>query len=216
MSVDSVTSAQVADPVISLQVGECHFFTLKSTLVEKSSFFRALLADEWQGSRMPNGLYFVDADPHLFVDILRYLRRGVFPLFYKASTGFDVGLYQALQAEASYFGIEDLHTWIKDQMYTRVVRFQYTVDEVIGDVSAMNVNQFVDGTIDRTYHPALGTEKVYQCPRNILVHMGKPDACGRACISAQGDNEDKYIDREVLRTIVVTKKTHIYEASLEK
>ena len=105
------------DPIISLQVGERHFTTLKSTLKEGSTFFRALLAEEWQGSRSPDGSYFIDADPDLFVYSLRYLRRGVFPLFYNATYGFDFALYYALQEEALYFGIENLYNWIKDQKY---------------------------------------------------------------------------------------------------
>lgn len=166
------------DPVISLQVGECHFITLKSTLEEESSFFRALLAEEWQGSRSPDGWYFVDADPDLFVYILRYLRRGVLPLFYNATYGFDFALYQALQEEASYFGIEDLHIWIRDQKYAQITRIQYTVDEVKGDgVSAMDHFTTLDGTSDRLYHPTWGIEKVYQCPRNIFVEKGNSILC---------------------------------------
>jgi BTB/POZ domain-containing protein KCTD9 len=97
------------DSAISLQVGERHFVTLKSTLKKKSSFFRALLTEEWQNSRSLDDSYFVDADSDLFVHILRYLRRGVFFLFYKATYRFDFALYQALQEKALYFEIEDLH-----------------------------------------------------------------------------------------------------------
>lgn len=202
------------DRVISLQVGERRFVTLKSTLVEKSSFFRALLAEEWRGSRSPDGSYFVDADPDLFVHILRYLRRGVFPLFYKATHGFDFGLYQALQEEASYFGIEDLHIWIRDRKYAQVVRVQYFVDEAAGaGVSAIGQLPTLDGTSDRSYYPAWGTEKVYQCPRNIDVHMGNPSACGRACERARGDERYTYIDRDILRTVIITKRTTIDEVS---
>lgn len=202
------------NPAISLQVGERYFVTLKSTLEEKSSFFRALLAEEWRGSRSPDGSYFVDADPDLFVHILRYLRRGVFPLFYKATDGFDFALYRALQEEASYFGIEDLRIWIRDQKYAQIVRVQYTVEEFKDDgVSAMDRHTTLDGTSDRLYHPVWGTEKVYQCPREISLHMGNPAACGRACERAQGDEEDTYLDREILRTLIVTKKTTICEVS---
>ena len=180
----------MVDPIISLQVGERHFVTLKLTL-EGSPFFNALLAEEWLGSRSPDGSYFVDADPDLFIHILRYLRRGVFPLFYNAKYGFDFALYQALQEEASYFGIEDLYIWIKDQKYAQAVKIQYTVDEVKGDgVASMDRITTLDGMSDRSYHPAWGTEKIYQCPRNIFVHMGNPNACGRACDNARGDEGD--------------------------
>ena len=202
------------DPIILLQVGERHFITLKSTLEEGSTFFRALLAEEWQGSRSPDGSYFIDADPDLFVYSLRYLRRGVFPLFYNATYGFDFALYHALQEEALYFGIENLYNWIKDQKYAQAVKIQYTLDEIKGDgVSAMDHFTTIDGTSDRSYHPTWGTEKVYQCPRNIFVHMGNPNACGRACDKARGDEGDTYIDREILRTLIITKNTVFSGAS---
>ena len=128
--------------------------------------------------------------------------------------GFDFALYQALQEEALYFGIEDLHIWIRDQKYAQIVRVQYTVDEVKGDgVSAMDRFTTLDGTSDRLYHPVWGTEKVYQCPRNIFVHIGNPNACGRACDRARSDEGDTYIDREILRTLIITKKTTISEVS---
>lgn len=97
------------DSNISLQVGERHFVIRKSTFEEKFSFFRALLAEEWQGSRSFDGSYFVDADSDLFVHILRYLRRGVFFFFYKAIYEFDFVFYQTLQEKVLYFEIEDLH-----------------------------------------------------------------------------------------------------------
>ena len=141
-------------------------------------------------------------------------RRGVFPLFYNATYGFDFALYHALQEEALYFGIENLYNWIKDQKYAQAVKIQYTLDEIKGDgVSAMDRFTALDGTSDRSYHPTWGTEKVYQCPSSIFLHMGNPNACGRACDKTRGDEGDTYIDREILRTLIITKKTVFSGAS---
>ena len=61
----------------------------------------------------------------------------------------------------------------------------------------------LNGTSDRSYYPAWGTEKVYQCPRSIFVYIRNPNACGRAYDKARGDEGDTYIDREILRTLIV-------------
>jgi BTB/POZ domain-containing protein KCTD9 len=95
-------SAQPSGQRIDLQVGERRFTTLASTLSDGSSFFASLLSDRWPESRSDDGSYFVDADPDLFVHILRYLRRGVPPVLYNKCQGFDYGLYRALQEEAEY------------------------------------------------------------------------------------------------------------------
>ena len=150
------------DSVISLQVGERHFITLKSIFEKKSLFFKTLLTEEWQSFRLFDGSYFVDADSDLFVYILRYLRRGVLLLFYNAIYEFDFAFYQTLQEKASYFEIEDLHIWIKNQKYAQIIKIQYTLNEVKGDeVSVMNHFIIFDDTNDRLYHSTWETEKVY-------------------------------------------------------
>ena len=64
----------------------------------------------------------------------------------------------------------------------------------------------VEGNTERSYHPSWGSEKVYQCPRGIFLHSGNADACRRACEKAKGENGDDYIERDVLRTLIVAKK----------
>lgn len=200
-------SAPSSNTRVDLQVGERHFTTLTSTLSDGSSFFASLLSDRWEDSRSNDGSYFIDADPDLFAHILRYLRRGVLPLIYDKSHGFDYAFYQALQEEALYFGIEPLHQWVKEKGYLRAVTTQYSVEEVKGPgIFQGDYNAAVDGTTERSYHPSWGTEMVYKCPRDIFLHHENPSACGRACEKAKTPDMSDYVKRDVLRTLIVTKK----------
>ncbi|KAL9627161.1 MAG: hypothetical protein Q9164_007687, partial [Protoblastenia rupestris] len=127
-----------------------------------SSFFASLLSDRWQHSRSDDGSYFIDADPDLFAHILRYSRCGVLPVVYEKGYGFDPASYQALKEEASYFGVEPLHKWIKKKGYLQAVTIQYSVEEVKGQGICMGgYDTTVEGNTERSYHPSWGTEKVY-------------------------------------------------------
>ena len=204
---DDSRSARPSNTRITLQVGERRFTTLTSTLSDGSSFFASLLSDRWEDARSDDGTVFVDADPELFAHILRYLRRGVLPIVYDKCHGFDHAFYHALQEEAGYFGIEVLRKWIEEKGYLRAVTVQYSVEEVKGQgINMDGYHATVDGNTERLYTPSWGIEKVYQCPRGIFVHNGNPGACGRACEKAKGDDGDDYIERDVLRTLIVTKK----------
>jgi hypothetical protein len=135
---------------IALEVGERRFTTLVSTLSEESTFFAALLSDRWTDSQSDDGSYFIDADGDLFVHILRYLRRGLLPVAYDNARGFDYGFYQALAAEAEYFGIDRLHRWIKEKKYLQTVRISYsgvkvhkpadTLETTYGDVERLYID----------------------------------------------------------------------------
>ncbi len=87
---------------ITLQVGERQFITMAETMTQESAFFAALLSERWDNADA-DGSYFIDADPDLFEHILRYLRRGVFPIFYDNVKGHNHALYLALLQEANIF-----------------------------------------------------------------------------------------------------------------
>jgi BTB/POZ domain-containing protein KCTD9 len=193
---------------IELQVGERRFTTRASTLSDGSSFFASLLSERWQDSRSDDGSYFIDADPDLFAHILRYLRRGLLPVVYDKLHGFDHAFYQALREEAVYFGIEPLENWITEKGYLRAVTIHYSVEEVQGQgIYVDGYKAAVDGNTERSYHPSWGIRKVYQCPRGISLHNGNPEACGKACEKAKGEDWDGYVEQSVLRTLIVTRRT---------
>lgn len=190
---------------ITLQVGESRFHTFSSTLTPESPYFACLLSAQWH-QHQPDGSYFVDADGDLFSHILRYLRSGILPLFYSSLTGHDYGTYRALLGEAEYFGIERLKDWLRNKEYEKAVKIECSVEEVEGLGGMAWTGQ---ANVEVEYHPAWTTRKVYICPRRISVHNGDPSACRRACRKSQGDAEDEFEDEEVLRTIVISRRTGV-------
>ncbi|KAI0156805.1 hypothetical protein GGR57DRAFT_501192 [Xylariaceae sp. FL1272] len=115
---------------IKLQVGERQFITTKYTLVGESTYFAAMLSGRWNDADK-DGVYFIDSDPDLFVEVLRYLRSGNYPLFFDtASQTYDYAKYTSLLGEAQYFGVKKLETWIKDQKYANAVTVRYYMKDV--------------------------------------------------------------------------------------
>ena len=56
-------------------------------------------------------------------------------------------------------------------------------------------------------HPVWTIKKVYVCPRRILVHMGRPEACGRACENALDGDDYEYEEVGSWKVVVVKKTT---------
>ncbi|MCJ1451023.1 hypothetical protein MMC28_001357 [Mycoblastus sanguinarius] len=190
---------------VTLQVGGQRFVTRAKTLVEGSGYFCSLLSGRWDStnSKQEDGSYFVDADPDVFQHVLRYLRHSLLPLFYDGVKGHDYPLYLAVLEQARYFQISPLQRWIEDKEYLRAV--QIVRSAVVYD-GTDEVAETTGADVQVEYYPAWTTEKVYVCPRGIHVHRGNPSACGRACMNAQGDAEDEYVDEEVLKMVEVRKK----------
>ncbi|KAF7870553.1 hypothetical protein EAF04_004297 [Stromatinia cepivora] len=208
---EQAMSVLAASRSITLQVGEQRFITTYETLTGESAFFAALLSGRWNNTEA-DGSYFIDADPGLFSHILRYLRRGVPPLFYDYTKGHDHALYHALLEEAKYFQIPRLEKWLRDKRYVSAVKLRCSVRELEG------LWWECEGKSEcfEEFHPAWRVKKVYVCPRGIPVHRGNPRACGRQCANAQGDKEDEYEDEQVLNTLVVRKQVVVdWVASVE-
>ncbi|PWY86595.1 hypothetical protein BO94DRAFT_546819 [Aspergillus sclerotioniger CBS 115572] len=192
------------DRRLTLQVGERIFTTTRSTLSE-STFLDSLLSSRWTSNALPDGSYFIDVDPTLFEHILRYLRRGIYPLFYSPDKGHDYALYAALLEEARYLGILKLQTWLEEKRYLNAVEvstWMETIDD--GDTSFLEKTRPANEWME--LYPEWGVKKTYLCPRRIVVHRGSPGACGRQCRNARGDREDKYDEEPVLKLFVVHKK----------
>ncbi|SLM35714.1 Potassium channel tetramerisation-type BTB domain [Lasallia pustulata] len=198
-----VSPSPPAGTQITLQVGERRFVTMRETLIQESGFFTSLLSGRWDNAQA-DGSYYVDADAELFEHILRYLRRGMLPIFYDNSKGHDYALYLEFLEEAKYFQISRLETWLKDQTYLQAMKIAYSAVELEG---ADGFDEITKTDMEVEYHPVWRTKRVYICPRSIDVHRGNPLACGRSCRNAQGNAEDEYEDEEVLKTLVIRKRT---------
>jgi BTB/POZ domain-containing protein KCTD9 len=196
------------DKIVTLQVGEQRFTTTPGTLAE-SNFFFALLSGRWD-NRLADGAYFIDADPKLFEHILRYLRRGILPIFYN-SVGHDHTMYVALLEEAKYFQIPRLEKWLNDQSYLQLVKVRYSATTFY-DIDA--VANTVGSDVELMHYPTWNTQKVYLCPRRINSHRGDPTACGRACDRARGENYEKEYEVERVMTGIAVKKTIIFDQTL--
>jgi hypothetical protein len=192
-----------ANAPICVQVGGRRFTTKKETLTEESGFFASLLSGRWDNT-LEDGSYFIDADPILFEHILRYLRRGVFPLFFDAAKGHDYHLYLSLLEEARYFQIPRLQEWLEKKRYLEAVKVTITAKEQDDEPSSWNTVVPANTTID--YYPSWGNIKVYVCPRGEPQHRGKPGACGRRCAQARDDDSDIYEDEpHVVRVLAIQK-----------
>ena len=126
-----ITNSSFTPSTVILQVGERRFITTRDSLVNESDFFASMLSVRWNNA-MEDGPYFVDADANLFEHVFRYLRRGVFPLFYEQSKGHDFGLYLALLEEARYFKIKRLEQWLDEKRYLDTVKTEYSATESKG------------------------------------------------------------------------------------
>jgi hypothetical protein len=108
---------------LTLDIGGRKFKVSRDTLKAESGLFERQLSDRfppWQPEA--DGSYFLDADPDLFVHLLRFMRRPeVFPVFYSKMNGFDYDLYNHLQAEALYFQVLTLYEWIKDKICFAII-----------------------------------------------------------------------------------------------
>ncbi|RAL03116.1 BTB/POZ domain-containing protein [Aspergillus ibericus CBS 121593] len=199
---------------LTLQVGERTFTTTHSTLSE-STFFTSLLSSRWANNALPDGSYFIDADPTLFEHILRYLRRGIYPLFYSPDKGHDYALYAALLEEARYFGIAGLESWLKEKRYLDAVEISTWVDTIDdGDTTLLHKTRRVNDWVG--YYPEWVLGKVYVCPRGIAVHRGNPWACGRQCANARGGEGYEYEDESVVKVFVVHKSVVFHENVLRR
>lgn len=209
-SSDGSPTSPVESNQITLQVGERRFLTTRKTLTEGSGYFSSLLSGRWDNNLQPDGSYFVDADPETFEHILRYLRRGIFPIFYDKVKGHDHAKYLALLEEAKYFQVDPLEEWLAGKKYLEAVKVVYTPQEADDDL----VVSWKEGSeTDIEYKPSWVVKKVYVCPRDIFIHRGNPQACGRQCRNAQQGREYDYKDEAVLKAVVI-RKTTIFDQNL--
>ncbi|KAI0817223.1 hypothetical protein GGR55DRAFT_8152 [Xylaria sp. FL0064] len=209
--VDPSSSAGVMDNKVKLQVGERQFITTKETLTGESTYFQALLSGRWPGPGEEG--YFIDSDPDLFTEILRYLRSGNFPLYYDPALGAcDYAKYTTLLGEAQYFGISKLEKWIQDKTYLKAVtqdHHGYILEDVeAGEVGFSRERIPADRSVNFTYFPK--TKKVYLCPQGISVHRGSPEKCGRQCHNARGEAGLEYEEEHVVTAICLETKRNFH------
>ncbi|KAL4912137.1 BTB/POZ protein [Aspergillus aurantiobrunneus] len=204
---DSHSQTSKPHDIVELQVGERRFTTTRTTLLNGSTFFEALLSSRWNNAQ--KGPYFIDADPDIFEHILRFLRRGVFPLFFDIAKGHDYPMYYALLEEAKYFGVDALIEWLSNKGYVKMVRVEEELVERLDCLSNGILGERMDPGVHVQYHLYCGMRKVYVCPRGIEGHRGNPRACGRRCMNAAQDGPAEYEDEPDPRFAAIRTKVDI-------
>lgn len=189
---------------VRLRVGEREFITTSETLTGESGFFATILSNRWGEQLGTNEKpLLIDADGDLFAHILRYLRRGVLPVFYDKAKGHDHALYLAVLEEAKFFAIPRLEVWLDEKLYLKAVRFVYEVNVMEG---CGGLGFTVRSEQDIQYKPIGTTKREYVCPRAIVVHK-KPADCGKECERKRGAAGIVYADVGIVQTLVVRKET---------
>ena len=170
---------------IQMQVGERRFTTTLHTLIEQSAYFRALFSAKT--GKMPAELrFFIDLDGDVFAHVLRFLRSGVFPVFYDKSKGHDYSLYAMLLGQARYLQIPRLEQWLAEKTYLQAITATSSVTEMEFKGSfAEKSGLDSDVKFQSQVRP-----RAYVCPRGILEHMREPNKCGRLCNNAWANGVD--------------------------
>ena len=200
--------------MIILLVGGTRFHTRKSTLTEKSTYFASLLSGRWSDAQSDDGTLFVDADPKVFEHLLAYMRRGLLPIFFDKTRGFDHALYRKLLSEADFFLVEALAKWIRGKEYLKAVKVEYElatltrVDDGLGKtrIHKATTDMDTEQTVS-TYH---GTQSVYRCPRGEIDHNWFTDRCKKKCRDLKDYIEQSggscCVETKVVTASIMTKK----------
>ena len=189
--------------VIDLLVGEKRYHTTIATLTRESKYFQETLVNDLMsmGTDM-NGTLCVDADSETFDHVLRYLRHGVYPIFYHAQSGHDFALYLNVLQQAKQFRIPDLVKWIEEKKYLEAVKLEYSVSE---QTHLKKLESTVKSDEEIVYHSVYETKTVYRCPRNIEVHWSH-EQCGKGCMEKEKNLKKCYKEEGVWVTTVTKKK----------
>ena len=189
---------------IYMQVGEQRFITTIHTLTGQFAYFQALLSSKREN--MPAELrFFIDLDGEVFAHVLRYLRSGVFPVFYDKSKGHDYSLYAMLLGQARFLQIPRLERWLTEKTYLQAITITSSVTETELELKGSIVEKTAMDA-DVKFRSHIRTRSGYVCPRRIGVHMGEPNKCGKLCDKARANSVDKNKDEDFVVVAITRTK----------
>ncbi|GAA5812084.1 hypothetical protein MFLAVUS_005534 [Mucor flavus] len=177
---------------VKLNIGGTFYETTQETLKD-SGYFRNLLHEDWAEGNSVDNTLFVDRDGLLFWYILLYLRAEELNIKDK--------YLESLKNEADFYLLPKLSQMIDRAMYQEPKQITYKlleIDELMNLHHVSFFNKEYTKTLRgkcqniRVITPIHYVEKIYNCPRELLVHYNKPYSCGRACKNAKDDDCVKY------------------------
>ncbi|KXH44756.1 hypothetical protein CNYM01_02221 [Colletotrichum nymphaeae SA-01] len=155
---------------IKLEIGGRRFVSSMDVL-ERSPWFKYIFSINFR-DWYRDGVFHFDNDGDLFAHILRFLRTGMYPLFWDARNGFDYAMYAMIQQQARYYMLYDLEAWIAQQKYhdvveTQVVHQKFIIPNSQGWIHEQSLTGLDTSEISGVAeHPnvALGSQSESQAP----------------------------------------------------
>ncbi len=169
----------VLDSRVVLRVGEKQFFTTRATLAE-SHLLTALLSTE----ATQDGEYFLDADPDMFSQLMRFLRTRRFPLFYDQASGYDTAKYLELLVAAQFYQIPTLEMWLTEKRYLGAMNIvsEYKKYRLFGTDQITRMHELCWDREEQgrvlTISETRG--KAHACPKKFWRHDGDQGKCMKA------------------------------------
>ena len=165
---------------LTIKVGEREFFTTRETL-SKSRYLTGVLGGGRPRKGQQDQPVRIDRDGDMFEHILRYLRTDKAPLFYDHMTKFDEVLYDRLRTESDFYGCYDLSEYLQGKKYRDAVNVCQYMDIVNDHEQSLSRAHPLCPPLERgcqtVVHACYVSEKLYECPYDILQHMDQRSPC---------------------------------------
>lgn len=216
----AVTSSPGVRPVLDgrvvLRIGEKQFFTTRATVAESALLTTLLSTDATH-----DGEYFLDADPDMFTQILRFLRTRRFPLFYDQTHGYDAERYLELLVAAQFYHIPTLEMWLSEKRYLGAVNIksEYRAYSLYGTDQIVRMHELCWGRDEQARVLTMSEKKskVWACPMKMWRHDGDQNKCLKAKCYAQALPRTSPPGLALMRVLSLTAlitKTEIRESVL--
>lgn len=164
---------------VTLLIGETTFTTTRTTIVPSAVLTRLTTLHS-----PVEGPYFIDADPALFSHILRYLRTGMYPLFYDSIKGHDEPQYLALLNQAKFYEIHKLEDWLTTKEYLDVVQRRTWAKSMTlcGEAQIDHLEELthLKNETLTILKVKESREKCFRCPTSNWRHDGRKVNCLKA------------------------------------
>ena len=142
-------------------------------------------------------------DGEAWLDIVKYLHSGYYPLLWDNEKGFDLTLYARLLVEAEREQLESLAKFIRERTYEQAVRVKWTRQVIDGEVTEFQSRSSEQVYIDCSYRVKVQNGV---CPRQTHNDVAK---CNKDCDKARGHGKKKFEDKIVYEGLVWKKDISI-------
>lgn len=202
----------VDQDLVIIRIDNIDFSAMKPLLANSSVYFADLFNSE-KHTQPKDGIYRIYGRIDMFPFILQYCHSHIYPLLFSEEKGFDKVGYSILLGESIRFCVNDLTKWIKEAKYKEMVKMHIKVEHMRFKDTCKFPEIVLGSNETMKIEPFQWTDQIYKCPRNIYVHRGKPEYCGRECHNAMPESGPSYEPEQNLGLVIIKKSYTIdYEA----